>query len=79
MAFMRLQYQFIALPNNSARLLQLQYEYEALISKISDYYQVKKRLIDLQQQKLANDYENFFGFFFPVKKITFFIFPKNNF
>ncbi|SMY34558.1 acyl-CoA desaturase [Photobacterium andalusiense] len=59
MEFMRLQYQFKTLPNNSARLLQLQYEYEALISKISDYYQVKKRLIDLRQQKLANDYENF--------------------
>lgn len=59
MEFIRLQYKLKALPNNSARLLQLQYEYEALISKISDYYQVKKRLIDLQQKKLVNDYESF--------------------
>ena len=59
MEFIRLQSKLKSLPNNSARLQQLQYEYEALISKISDYYQVNKRLIDLQQKKLANNYENF--------------------
>ena len=59
MEFIRLQSKLKSLPNNSARLQQLQYEYEALICKISDYYQVNKRLIDLQQKKLANNYENF--------------------
>ncbi|WP_394166671.1 acyl-CoA desaturase [Photobacterium piscicola] len=59
MEFMRLQNKLKSLPNNSARLQQLQFEYESLMSKISDYYQVNKRLIDLKQKKLANNYENF--------------------
>ena len=59
MEFKRLQDKLKSLPNNSVRLQQLQYEYEALISKISEYYQINKRLIDLQKKKLANNYENF--------------------
>ncbi|MEC6797190.1 fatty acid desaturase [Photobacterium sp. S4TG1] len=59
MEFMRLQNKLKSLPNNSARLQQLQFEYESLMSKISDYYQVNKRLIDLKQKKISNNYENF--------------------
>ena len=59
MQFKRIQQQLSQMPNNVARLTQLQQEYEALIAKISDYYQAKKRFLDMEKQKIANSYDNF--------------------
>ncbi|WP_318460985.1 fatty acid desaturase [Photobacterium leiognathi] len=59
MQFTRIQAHLSSMPNNMARMSQLEGEYNALIAKISDYYQVKKRLLELEKQKLADSYDNF--------------------
>ncbi|OEE76561.1 acyl-CoA desaturase [Enterovibrio norvegicus FF-162] len=44
-------------PNASQRLQAIEQEYDALVVRMSEYYEAKKRLIDMRKQNLLKKYE----------------------
>lgn len=64
MQLVRLQAKLTATSNANncdvqARIRLLEEEYELLMSKISDYYAAKKRMVELKKKHLTKHYENF--------------------
>ena len=59
MLMKRLQIKLADTPNSRGRLERLEEEYEALMAKISDYYAVQKRMIELKKKRLVKHYESF--------------------
>ncbi|WP_434361414.1 fatty acid desaturase [Parasalinivibrio latis] len=58
MELQRLQSYLSRKPDCSYRLEILQQEYDALLTKLTDYYSVKKRIIELRKRKLLKKVEN---------------------
>lgn len=52
------QIKISALPNSEEMLAKLQYEYDVLVAKMSEYYETKKRFLEAKRDSLKKSYEN---------------------
>ncbi|MDD1779819.1 fatty acid desaturase [Enterovibrio sp. ZSDZ35] len=52
-----IQERLSVMPNASHRLQIIEQEYDALVSRMSEYYEAQKRLIDLKKENLLKKYE----------------------
>ena len=52
------QIKISALPNSEELLAKLQYEYDVLVAKMSEYYETKKRFLEAKRDSLKKSYEN---------------------
>lgn len=59
MMLQKSQVKISALPNSEELLAKLQYEYDILVAKMSEYYETKKRFLETKRDNLKKSYENF--------------------
>ncbi|MFD2178475.1 acyl-CoA desaturase [Veronia pacifica] len=57
MLLVKLQKRLSVTPENQRRLQLIQIEYDALLARMADYYNMKKRFFDLRKRKLLKKYE----------------------